>query len=194
MKDQIDFSFKSEHDRYREEFCSKQFKDMLRDKLGTTCGCCGTDKNIEYHHIVHLENGGNNRITNIAPLCYSCHNKAHSKCVYKSRDYLGGRPKAKPIDGYEDVLEDYLNGSIGKKECSEILGVPGKTKLNDLWYYKDYLQSNGVVSHKNSIDILKSKNNFGGKKQKVAEIVYEDRTEIVFRTKLGGYETKTIKK
>jgi 5-methylcytosine-specific restriction endonuclease McrA len=57
----------------------------LRDEIAahtwTRCVNCGSAEHIEYHHIVPLANGGNHIFTNIVPLCYECHLKAHNKIM-----------------------------------------------------------------------------------------------------------------
>ena len=53
----------------RVEFKTKQFQDMLKKALGTTCVNCGSNEHIHYHHIVPLINGGTNNLGNIVPLC-----------------------------------------------------------------------------------------------------------------------------
>ena len=52
-------------------------KTELKQKLGETCCNCGTNVDIEYHHIVPLSLGGNDIISNIAPICYKCHTLIH---------------------------------------------------------------------------------------------------------------------
>ena len=43
--------------------------------LGSVCCNCGADVGdaIEYHHIVPLSGGGNDIMSNLAPLCPDCH-------------------------------------------------------------------------------------------------------------------------
>jgi len=48
-----------------------------KDLIGRTCINCGSDENIEYHHVIPLSIGGRNVLSNIQPLCYECHSKLH---------------------------------------------------------------------------------------------------------------------
>lgn len=41
------------------------------------CRNCGKESNLEAHHIVPIEAGGTNDLSNIATLCRDCHLKAH---------------------------------------------------------------------------------------------------------------------
>ena len=52
---------------------------MLRENLGNTCSVCGLCFDIDYHHVVPLIEGGDNKLENIVPLCKSCHKDAHTK-------------------------------------------------------------------------------------------------------------------
>ena len=55
------------------QFNRPSFKDELKDKLGTVCCNCGSNLDVEYHHVVPLALGGTNNIGNIVPLCHVCH-------------------------------------------------------------------------------------------------------------------------
>ena len=46
-------------------------------KIGKQCCNCGKKEDLEYHHIVPLSMGGNNIVSNICCLCYSCHSLIH---------------------------------------------------------------------------------------------------------------------
>ena len=84
----------------RFEFKQKQFQDMLKETLGTTCVNCGSNKHIHYHHIVPLINGGTNNLGNIVPLCEDCHGLAHERASYKL--LRAGKEKAKAKEGYQE--------------------------------------------------------------------------------------------
>ena len=84
----------------RFEFKQKQFQDMLKETLGTTCVNCGSNKHIHYHHIVPLINGGTNNLRNIVPLCEDCHGLAHERASYKL--LRAGKEKAKAKEGYQE--------------------------------------------------------------------------------------------
>ena len=55
-----------------------QYSILVKEK-GQVCCNCGNKNNIQYHHIVPLAIGGQDILTNIAPLCEACHNLVHSK-------------------------------------------------------------------------------------------------------------------
>lgn len=48
-----------------------------KDIVGRVCVNCGAIDDIEYHHIVPLSLGGNDVLSNICPLCATCHGKVH---------------------------------------------------------------------------------------------------------------------
>ena len=84
----------------RAEFKTKQFQDMLKETLGTTCINCGSNEHIHYHHVVPLEMGGTNNLGNIVPLCEDCHGLAHERSSYKL--LRAGKERAKAKKGYQE--------------------------------------------------------------------------------------------
>lgn len=59
--------------KIRNEF---ERKDKHKKLWGTPCFSCGGKANHR-HHIIALAKGGDNRRTNIVPICGSCHAKIH---------------------------------------------------------------------------------------------------------------------
>ena len=88
---------------------------------GDMCIYCGA-KATEYHHIVPRHMGGDNRLSNIVPLCYECHKKAHSKRSCESHENLGRKPLKVP-DNFDEVADAYLNNRIGRIEALEATGL-----------------------------------------------------------------------
>jgi hypothetical protein len=41
------------------------------------CNCERSDTRLDVHHIVPIEHGGTNRLSNLAVLCFDCHAKIH---------------------------------------------------------------------------------------------------------------------
>ncbi len=52
-------------------------KAKSRQMWGCNCLVCGTDANIERHHIFYRENLCDGKPAEIIPLCYECHKAAH---------------------------------------------------------------------------------------------------------------------
>lgn len=140
----------------RGETRKRGFRDRMEKELGASCVCCGSIERIEYHHIVPLHLGGTNRMSNIVPLCYSCHKSAHNGRHIK--DYKGGNLGGrKPKMKYENACEIfnlYADGLIGTKKCKQMLGYAKSSKLTDLASYKRYLKESGIDFVKNNIDII----------------------------------------
>lgn len=66
----------------------KQVRRLICDE----CGHDGTERKIEIHHIDR--NPFNNELSNLRPLCKSCHGRAHWKVITKRPR----RPKPPPLD------------------------------------------------------------------------------------------------
>lgn len=136
----------------RMEFASATFRRDMKEQLGKTCVNCFSDKDIEYHHIVPLVNGGTNNLSNIVPLCKECHYKAHDK-EYKHGCSNAGRPKKCNIEDENvlSILHRYFNLEIGKKETRSLLNITNNTVWERIT--KEYkIKYNIPGSFKNTID------------------------------------------
>lgn len=173
-----------EYKQLRLEFNRVLFKRDLEEKLGKTCCNCGSNLDVEYHHIVPLALGGTNKITNIVPLCGICHSIVHGKKNIRNikRSENNGRPRRTPPQGYEYTLDRYIDGEIGTKECKEILGLTKSAKINDVKYYKEYLKSRKIVRFRTYHDV-QSKNRKRNKNGiLLSKVEYEDGTVIEHRS------------
>lgn len=144
----------------RLEFNKPSFKKMLRDALGCNCVNCGSDYEVQYHHIVPLALGGTNRITNIVPLCYSCHRASHHgqhMSHYKRHSENTGRPQKISYEDAEPILEQFFDGQIGTSECIELLGYKKTVHIADLKHTKEYMKRHRIRSYRNNVDIRKKK-------------------------------------
>ena len=102
------------------------YRQEILDHTWTRCVNCGSDQHIELHHIVPLANGGNHIFTNIVPLCYDCHLKAHNKIKRQSgyretRNTRKSQPekiKKKKVVKVEKKKPRYL---IKKNEKGEVV-------------------------------------------------------------------------
>lgn len=141
-----------EYKQLRQEFTKPSFRKYIKEQCGEICVNCGSDNNIEYHHIIPLINGGTNKISNIVALCQQCHYIAHQKS--KPKEYKGGRPKAIEFKDAEPILHRYFNLEIGSKETKELLGLSNKNKST--WYRltSEYKQKYNIsYKFRNNIDI-----------------------------------------
>ena len=105
---------------------NKSRKMRLISLRGDRCINCGSPDEVEWHHVVPLEIGGNDVDTNLVPLCYSCHKAVtHHELVLKTSGRVhgnGGRKRTVP-NNFKDILHDYLYGRISKTECTKRLGL-----------------------------------------------------------------------
>ncbi len=142
------------YDKLRQEFQGELFRLNMKSELGNKCVNCGSTENIEYHHIVPLKNGGTNNLSNIVPLCETCHYKAHDRKSFRSRSG-GGRPKIIKYEDAEPILKRYFNEEIGTKETKKLLGISPKNKSTWSALTKQYKENNKVDEHfYNHVDIL----------------------------------------
>lgn len=158
----------------REEWANSLTRVMASRTLGQVCFNCGCSECIELHHIVPLEFGGTNNISNIAVLCHKCHMAIHngkSRKIYHNVK-VGGRPHNVTSEELEDALEDFISGHIGTNECKKRMGMSTKSKIGDMKYYKDFLKKKGIKHFRNNIDIIRNKRGDVSEGDKVGTIIY----------------------
>lgn len=169
--------------RLRLEYNRESFRKTLKEKLPKNCVNCGSNNNISYHHIVPLALGGTNNIANIVPLCDKCHKLAHGSVNIREtfRSKTAGRKKLEAPENYKEILWRYINGEIGRKECENSLGLSKATKIQDVWYYKEFLNQNNILHHKNKVDLLVNKNKYIPKGREIAYIEFSNgKTEKIY--------------
>lgn len=134
----------------------KAVKVQVFERFGKACINCGSIEDIELHHIVPLEIGGNDIWTNLVPLCRDCHTAVthHALVLQHAGRYRksGGRPRKIP-DNYEEILWKYAKCEIGSKECKQMLGLSENNNITDNPWYRDFVEKNNIDKVKNNIDI-----------------------------------------
>ena len=133
---------------YRKEF--DRMKNDLRYILGSVCCACGSNKMIQYHHILPLVLGGDNRLTNIVPLCSDCHAKIHGVKPLTQYAENTGRPRSTPVPNYRIILNKYIIGEIGTEQAKTMLKLKDGAKIAQQSYYKEYLKELGIRRIKRS--------------------------------------------
>ena len=144
-----------EQKKMKQNFSNPSFRKIMKKKLGGVCANCGSDKDIQYHHIVPILYGGTNNLSNIVPLCRFCHGKAHGRF---SISYGSGRPKTIELKEAESVLKRFFNLEIGTNEAKQLLGGVKK----NVWYRlkAEYKTLHHGKYIRNSIDVKASKQNY----------------------------------
>ena len=52
-------------------------REKVFEKYGRCCSMCGSEQNVEVHHIIPIREGGTNELENLIPLCRDCHQEIH---------------------------------------------------------------------------------------------------------------------
>ncbi|ULT55437.1 HNH endonuclease [Neobacillus drentensis] len=117
---------------------------LARD--GYMCRLCGSEENLEVHHMLALVNGGNSTMKNLITLCADCHYYAPENGKEANEEYLRQRnlviyehlitypgPYAKIAVAYMEFLKDrsekYVNlGFIDEEQKEKII----RYELNNL--------------------------------------------------------------
>lgn len=96
-----------------------QLKQKALERDNHECVNCGSQTQVEAHHIVPKENGGKDKLSNVASLCIDCHKKTHAMKVKNNAGSIDARhtsdsvvtPKT-AIDGYHTVRHPLTNAII----------------------------------------------------------------------------------
>jgi len=70
----IDYSKRKSYKRRNEYSNFSQKNNIIKLKV---CGCCGSRKNLELHHIIPISVGGKDEYFNLLYLCHDCHVNIH---------------------------------------------------------------------------------------------------------------------
>lgn len=92
-----------------------------------------------------------------------------------------GRPRKVLPENYEYILDSYIKGRIGTKECKKLLGLADTTKLTDCSFYRKYLIMHGIYHHRSNVDMWNSNKfkNSTNPKKIAAVICYRDGSEKI---------------
>lgn len=145
---------------------NKQFVRALYEHYDGAKQCLGCGEPIdkpEWHHIVPVAVGGQDRITNIVPLCHACHSaitfmkpvQEYMREGYEaSKEYktIGRKPEIP--ENSDAILEDYFRCRIPKSVAAERLGKSGH--FVESRFYIDYKKSRDIVESRNNIDLRMS--------------------------------------
>lgn len=156
-------------------------KMQVLERHGGRCVNCGSTEELEFHHVVPLEIGGNDTEENIVPLCYYCHKAVtnHELLLRTAgrKHENGGRKRTIP-ENYEEILDQYLDCEMGKKELKRRLGLSDKNAVTDNDWYKEYLEKRGIRKFRNNVDLRISKSGIN-RGDPVGMIIYKDKTSKV---------------
>lgn len=139
------------------------YRKSMTSVLGTKCKNCGSEEHVEYHHIVPLFLGGNDKLDNMIALCGRCHKAAHNgrhMSHYIDFSRSGRKRNANKQKAF-DVIKMYLGGEIGTKKCKELLGYSGTCTLKNLAWFKEYAKENDIEEFKNTVDVAATTGNGG---------------------------------
>lgn len=168
---------------------SYAFRKMLKERLGCTCANCGSEDDIEYHHIVPLALGGTNALTNLIPLCYKCHKAAHhGRHITSFADHShsdDGRPPKCNDETAFRALDLLADGQIGIRKCKQMMNLAARTEPVMTSQYKKWIKLRGYQSVRNILDTRITNKGCGviSDGDYIGDVTYPDGTkgEIVFK-------------
>lgn len=117
--------------------------------LGSVCCNCGKEcgKEIEYHHIIPLERGGKDIISNLAPVCYECHTKIHFEFERRKPERTGRKRKEYDPKQLDRVFTMYVNKQLSETAAKKELGTG--CHIKDMVQFREWAEEHGVDPHQN---------------------------------------------
>lgn len=85
-----------------ERIKGNKIRNKILDRDKHQCRLCGSNKDLEVHHMKTLKNGGKSASTNLITLCANCHNFAPEDSVKANKKYLEQRNKFV----YEEMIKN----------------------------------------------------------------------------------------
>lgn len=112
--------------------------------LGTVCCNCGKEcgNEIEYHHVIPLERGGKDVLSNLAPVCYECHSLIHFPFERKKPERTGRKRKTYDPVLMNSVFSRYVSGEIMELEARKELGTG--CRIRDMVQFKEWAEEYGI--------------------------------------------------
>jgi hypothetical protein len=116
------------------------YKTLITNRDNNKCYLCGTDKNLEVHHITSRKDGGDDDFYNLITLCRNCHRKDHKRLIELRYDFYKYTEKLNKPDNWLELIEvKYKSKSyrLDDKVYKKILKISEKEHLskNRLFYY-----------------------------------------------------------
>ena len=133
-----------------------EFRQQIIEQCGSVCVNCGSDRDVEYHHIVPLSNGGSIRAGNVVALCSICHLKAHGKLKYRNVWSRDKEIALKKPDGADADIANFLQGAMSKGDICRKWGLGQETTLHRIDFFRKYLVQHNIVSYKNFVELRKN--------------------------------------
>ena len=131
---------------YSRAVAHKAKLDLL---LGSVCCNCGKEcgKEIEYHHVVPLERGGKDVISNLAPVCYDCHTTIHFNFERRKPERTGRKRKEYDPALLDSVCTRYVNKQLSETAAKKELGTG--CHIKDMVQFKEWAERNGIDASQN---------------------------------------------
>lgn len=112
--------------------------------LGSICCNCEKEcgREIEYHHIVPLERGGKDIISNLAPVCYDCHSLIHFPYERKKPERVGRKRKEYDPALLDSVFSRYVNKELSETDARRELGTG--CHIKDMIQFKEWAEEHDI--------------------------------------------------
>lgn len=131
---------------YSRKVAHQAKKELL---LGSVCCNCGKDcgEQIEYHHVIPLERGGKDILSNLAPVCYECHSMIHFNFERRKPERTGRRRKVYDQELMDSVFTRYVNKELSEIEAKKELGTG--CHIKDMIQFKEWAEEHGIDPKQN---------------------------------------------
>lgn len=105
--------------RLRKRFTKAKSKKEI---INNTCFCCGNPAQAR-HHIIQLQNGGDNRARNIVMLCHKCHAEIHPWLDSTKKEETKETPSEPKIKANYKLDFEYIKVNV----ITDVVDAEGNT-------------------------------------------------------------------
>ncbi|WP_254862266.1 HNH endonuclease [Halovivax gelatinilyticus] len=90
-------------------------RDEVLERDDNTCVSCGSEDELQVHHIIPRSQGGKNETANLATLCADCHYYAHGGGAPTDRGYSAADWDSVEYEGQSEFWDEWVNRSFEER-------------------------------------------------------------------------------
>ena len=120
-------SWREEHSKYLKSAQWKKKRIQALDYHGAACACCGSTNLVQVHHISYLNYPGNEKMTDLIPLCRRHHKLVH-KLIAELRETYKSTPTYNWLKASKEAIKAITSSEYKQRPKKKKVKKPRKKK------------------------------------------------------------------